>query len=198
MAQNKFPGFGKWDRENSTYRHEIYLKGRNFLVGYSKGWNVPEPPDNIQTLQGVISRLHVKYLNPIRTESIHFYHNNSRDILFILYPDWYSILHPDYNLHPKFEPFLKRLYTMRRDGKIVTEQLKDRFYGTRENELFSVHKERFKNLDTLTDFCIKMQGKGHNRDQVVSFYNAYRQKWLLPPSERALYLYNKHFGATVI
>lgn len=186
---NKFKNYGKFDRYNSTYQHRIFFKDGHYMEGYSKGMQTTEKPDKIQVLEDTISRLHSKYLNPANVHCMEFWYNPHNELvtarhgtahLFNLYPDWWEPKHEAFVAHPLFSPFLERLYNMRRAGKMVTAELKDKFKRSTEDSIFSLSFRRFKSKESLQKYCAKMVSDGYEQARVTSFYYAYLDKYYAP------------------
>lgn len=182
-AKKTFPGSGKFDSINSTYKHEIILKNGKTLTGYSKGLLQNEMPDKIVLLQKVILRLiNNGYLDGQRTTRIDFYLKsflaNNDDLILSLDPISYTVTSDQFLLNERLTAFLKRLYSDLRQGKIITKDLADKRNVRNEDEIFNLRSKRFQNVDELTEFCIKKVKEGHAEGTVKGFFYKYKGKFL--------------------
>src|SRR5687767_13995143 len=132
QAQAKyFPGTGRFDKINSTFRSKIIFNRFNpkntvpSLEGYSKGLLQPkEPDDKIFMLQCWIVRLYNRgYFDPKRTVRIEFYVksflNNHDELFLVLEPLEWEITSDKYLLNKKLNEFLLRLYVAIKSGKPI-------------------------------------------------------------------------------
>lgn len=182
-AKKTFPGAGKFDSINSTYKHEIILKNGTVLTGYSKGLLQNEMPDKTILLQKVILRLINKgYLDPRKTIRIDFYLKsflqNNDDLILSLEPLSYALIGDQFIMNEKLNAFFKRLYMDLRQGKIVTKDLADKRNVIFEEDIFQLRSKRFDNEDQLREFCIKKIKEGHAEGIVRNFYRKYLAKFL--------------------
>jgi hypothetical protein len=183
-----FPGCGKWDRINSTYKHEIYLANGKKLDGYSKGLLTNEMQDKTVLLETIIVRLFNKgYLDPKRTLRIEFffkaYLGDSNEIALLLRPTDYSLVHPKLITNERLVRFLQRFYDQMNRGKIITKDLTDKPYRRNEQDIFSLNEKRFKSQTELLDFIVKKSNEGFPDGQLQNFFFKYTEKYLSMPSQ---------------
>jgi hypothetical protein len=184
----KFPGAGRFDPLNSTYKHEIYLTNGKLLTGYSKGLFHSEPADKTILLERVIVRLiRNGYLAPIRTNRIDFFLNNylgGNDVLVVsLYPYHYSLgEHKEVIADPRTFQFLKKLYDAINKGELITKDLQHKPVLSNEEIIFDIRKKRFQNDQELHEYIQKQLKNGCEEGTVMNFYYKYRLKWFSEPS----------------
>ncbi len=175
-----FPGAGKFDSINSTYKHEIILLNGKGLTGYSKGLLQNEPHDKTVLLEKVILRLiNNGYLDGKKTKRIDFFLksflNNNDDLILSLEPLSYIVTNEDYILNARLNAFLKRLYMQLRQGKIVTKDLADKRIIVNEEEIFDLSKPRFKDTIELYEWGIKRVSEGFPHGRVKLYIYKYQE-----------------------
>lgn len=182
-----FPGTGKFDKINSTFRSKIIFNSTQkvpHLDGYSKGLLQPkEPDDKIYMLQNWIIRLvNNGYLSSFKTLRIEFYIksflDNTDELFLILEPDRYSIHVEKYLLNERLNKFLTRLYQQLKSGKIITKELVDQKLRFEEEEIFSIQKKRFQSEDELRTYCISKIKEGNAEGMVKNFFYKYKSRHL--------------------
>jgi hypothetical protein len=186
-TSKQFPGCGKWDRINSTYKHEIFLKNGKKLDGYSKGLLTNEMQDKTVLLETIIVRLFNKgYLDPQRTSQIDFYFKSylgdTNEIILSLKPLEYQVFHSKLITNERIVRFLSRFYDQIKRGKIITKELTDKPYRKNEVDLFSLSEKRFKNQSELLDWIIKKGKEGFSEGQLQNYFYKYTEKFLSNPS----------------
>lgn len=181
MSKKTFPGSGKFDPINSTYKHEIYLKNGKVLTGYSKGMLQNEMIDKTVLLEKVILRLvNNGYLQKERTERIDFYKKEflqTDEIILSLEPHSYVVTHDKYILDQRLNTFLKRLYESLKSGQIITKDLVDKRSVYKEEDIFKMQSGRFANIDSLKEYCFKLIQSGIVEGHVRTFFYKYSQQY---------------------
>lgn len=181
-SKKTFPGAGRFDSINSTYKHEIFLKNGKILTGYSKGLLQTEMADKTVLLEKVIIRLiNNGYLDGSKVSRIDFYLksflNNNDNLILSLEPLSYVVTDEKYILNERLNSFLKKLYMQLRTGKIITQDIIHKRNLIFEQDIFSLKSKRFNDIDTLTDFCIKKVKDGYEESQVKLFFYKYKSKF---------------------
>lgn len=179
--KKNFPSAGKFDRNGSTYKHEIFLSNGIVLTGYSKSLYYPEKQDKIVLLQDIILRLyHNGYFN--KSDKIIFYELDlfSKDKLeiFTLTPTTYTFGSLEkFVLNDRINAFITKFYAHMKVNR-VTDNIKNKGVSKTEEELFCIKQKRFSDFPTLIEFVNKCFKNGHNKDVVMHFYRQYTDKWL--------------------
>lgn len=186
-ASKSFPGCGKWDRINSTYKHEIYLVNGKKLDGYSKGLLTNEMQDKTVLLETIIVRLFNKgYLDPLRSLQINFYFKSylgdTDEEILILKPKEYRLKHQKLISNERIVRFLERFYKQINQGKIITKDLTDKPYRKNEVDLFSLSEKRFKNQSELLNWMLEKGKEGAPQGQLLNYFHKYTEKYLSNPS----------------
>jgi hypothetical protein len=185
-AKKYFPGTGKFDKINSTFRSKIYFNSTQkvpTLDGYSKGLlQQKEPDDKIAMLESWIVRLYNSgYLRSDKTLKIEFYVksflDNKDELFLILEPLQFRIVHDKYIMNERLNKFLMRFYTHVKSGNPVTKELVDSRIRIEEDEIFSVAKKRFENVEELTAWCIQKVKEGFPEGIVKGFHYKYYEKY---------------------
>lgn len=181
--KKQFPGAGKFDSINSTYKHEIILKNGKTLTGYSKGLLQNEMLDKTVLLEKVILRLiNNGYLDGQKTIRIDFYLKsflaNNDDLILSIEPISYVVTNDNYILNERLNSFLKRLYQQLRQGKIVTKDLADKRNIKNEEEVFDLSKKRFNDEHELLEYAIKRVKEGYPEGNVKRYFYKYKQQYL--------------------
>lgn len=191
QAQAKyFPGTGRFDKINSTFRSKIIFNRFNpkntvpSLEGYSKGLLQPkEPDDKIFMLQCWIVRLYNRgYFDAKRTTRIEFYVksflNNHDELFLVLEPLEWEITHDKYLLNKKLNEFLLRLYVAIKSGKPITKDLVDNKVQSTEEEVFKMTVGKHKDMDELKFWCIDRMKEGYEESQVKNYFYKYKARYL--------------------
>lgn len=179
--KKNFPSAGKFDRNGSTYKHEIYLTNGITLTGYSKSLYYPEKQDKIVLLQDIILRLfHNGYFS--KSDKIIFYEldlfSKEKNEIFTLSPTGYSFGNLEkFVLNDRINSFITKFYAQLKANR-VTDNIKNKAVSKNEDELFSIATKRFPNYPTLIEFVNKCFKNGHSNEVVMQFYRKYTEKWL--------------------
>jgi hypothetical protein len=178
-----FPGSGRFDPINSTYKHKIELVNGRDLTGYSKGLLQNEMVDKIVLLERVILRLyHNGYLNYNKTAQINFYLNetltaSSQELILILRPNSYEFgVNRDYINDLRLGTFLSRMYEQIKHGVIVTKSLSHKSGNPKEQYLFDVRKTQFNNEMELHKYILARAREGWPDDVVTNFFVKAKEK----------------------
>lgn len=181
--KKSFPGSGRFDPINSSFKHRIHLQNGKELTGYSKSLLFPETPDKTVLLERVIVRLiNNGYLQPDRTKYIEFFLNTpllpTEQRVITLFPDRYIIGDvQQYIQDHRLYTFITRMYDQIRKGEIVTKSLQHKATVTASN-LFDTSRKRFNTEEELHGFVVKQLQSGHPNGQVLNFYHKYRAQWM--------------------
>lgn len=188
-----FPGSGKFDKINSSFRSKIVLNPFTnkvpHLDGFSKGiLQEREPDDKIYLLQSWIVRLVNKgYLNENKAVRIEFFEKkllSSDDLLiFTLRPSYFEIHEEKYLLNERLNKFLATLYKQLKEGKLVTKDLIGKRIVINEDEIFAMKAGRFKNEDELREYCIKQIKNNIPEGAAKHFFYEYRSRFLNSPAK---------------
>jgi glutathionyl-hydroquinone reductase len=185
-----FPGTGRFDKINSTFRSKIILNRFNpknklpHMDGYSKGLLAEkEPDDKIYMLQCWIVRLYnCGYLDAKRATRIEFYEksflNNHDELFLVLEPTECEIVSEKYLLHDRLNKFLLRLYAAIKSKKPITKDLVDKKTVSTEENLFKVHVGKHSDIDDLRMWCIQRMKEGYEESQVKNYYYKYKARYL--------------------
>jgi hypothetical protein len=189
-SKKTFPGAGRFDSINSTYKHEIILKNEKILSGYSKGLLQNETPDKTVLLQKVILRLiNNGYLKADRTLRIDFYLKSflagGDELILSLEPLSYVVIGDQFLMNERLNSFLKRLYMNLRQGKVVTKDLADKRKVIFEDDIFNLKKKIFDNENDLREYCIKKIKEGHEEQRAKHYFYSYKDKYLTNSSQNA-------------
>lgn len=177
-----FPGAGKFDPINSTYKHEIYLTTGRKLTGYSKSLLFPEMQDKIVLLERVILRLFNNgYLS--KSDKIEFYLKNlttTDDLILTLFPTSYTFGNNATQLifNERFNQFIEKFYLGIKSKNMVTKDLTHYPITKEQEQIFSLDYKRFKTERELINFITQKQKEGHEREYCMHFYRAYKEKYL--------------------
>lgn len=174
MSERKFKFVG--DRENATYRHEIFLNdGKvDVLDGYSKHKNHDEPLDKEKCLVGYISRIiNNGYLS--KSQYMVFYKHRKTgkendDILVELHGQGFK-LHGIAETMFDLKNYLNEVYTKIHKGQEFTE-VKPISAKSFSPDLFKI-KGQFKSQAELDNYCEGLKTKGVPYGRVQGFYYAY-------------------------
>jgi hypothetical protein len=158
------------DRENSTYRHEIYVVGKDSpLVGYSKKAGLSEKANKLQLLKDIALRLILnknEYL--AQSYAITFYKSeqygriDEREVLTITKDGWF--LKNDYKDNHDLNMFFEKVYEAMKKGDKITLHKMDKNPAKGKNYFdFSLHFESEKALSEYCDKLHKVYGFAHGR-----------------------------------
>lgn len=172
MSERKFKFVG--DRENATYRAELYLDNGKILDGYSKHKNHDEPLDKEKCLVGYISRIIANgYLT--KCQYIVFYtnrnHGKENDEMLV------ELIIHGYKLYGVAETmfdlknYLVEVYRKVHKGETYTE-VKPVSAKSFSPDLFKI-KGQFKSQAELDNYCEGLKTKGVPYGRVQGFYYAY-------------------------
>lgn len=182
VAKKTFPGAGKFDSINSTYKHEILLHNGFVLTGYSKGLLSKEPQDKTVVLIKVILRLYNSgYLDKSVRIDFHLkdFLNASHELVLTLYPRSYSFgNNQKYTLNTKLNTFLNKFYMQVKTGTVDTKSLIPTKIIQTEEEIFSLQRRRFNSEPELLEFIIKKKAEGYEDGLIMRFFYKYRERYL--------------------
>lgn len=172
MSERKFKFVG--DRENATYRAELYLENGKILDGYSKHKNHDEPLDKEKCLVGYVSRIIANgYLT--KCQYIAFFTNKNRgkendETLVELHCHGYK-LHGLAETMFDLKNYLQQVYLKVHKGETFTE-VKPISAKSFSPDLFKI-KGQFKSQTELDSYCEGLKTKGVPYGRVQGFYYAY-------------------------
>jgi hypothetical protein len=186
MANAKFfPGQGKWDPINSTYRHDIILLNGYKITGYSKGLLHSEMQDKIVLLQRIILRLYKsdkQYFSPKKLLRIEFYKRDllhEDELIFILGPDSFQFGNSEhFIMNESLNQFLVKFYKAIKEGKIISKELFNKPKYQTEADAFSLKHKRFLTEPDTLEYCFKKIREGFPEGLVMNFFRNYRSKYL--------------------
>lgn len=185
MSENKktFPGSGKFDPINSTYRQEIYFKTGKQISGYSKGLLIPEIEDKIVCLEKFILRMYnYDYLNPLRVQKIEYYRQSTllreRNLVLTLYPTSYEFGEDAmYLTNERLNKFLRDLYKIIKEGTGINKILVHKPANKSEEDIFPMKYMKFKTEGELLEHILKLSKSGHAPGELQNYYVKYKQKF---------------------
>lgn len=172
MQEKKFKFVG--DRENATYRAELYLENGKTLDGYSKHTNHDEPIDKEKCLVGYVGRiLSNGYLS--RCQYIAFYTNKKLgkqfdDTLLELTVANFT-LSGSAEMMFDLRNFLNQFYSKFTKGHDTTA-LKPVSSKSFSPQLFEI-KGQFRAKSELDKYCEVLKNKGVPYGRVQGYYYAY-------------------------
>lgn len=174
MSERKFKFVG--DRENATYRAELYLENGKTLDGYSKHKNHDEPLDKEKCLVGYISRIIANgYLT--KCQYIVFYSNKNHgkendEILVELICHGYKLYGAAETMFD-LKNYLVEVYRKIHKGETFTE-VKPISAKSFSPDLFKINNQ-FKSKSELDNYCEGLKAKGVSYGRVQGFYYKYLQ-----------------------
>ncbi len=172
MSERKFKFVG--DRENATYRAELYLENGKTLDGYSKHKNHDEPLDKEKCLVGYISRIIANgYLT--KCQYIVFYSNKNKgkendEMLVELICHGYKLYGIAETMFD-LKNYLVEVYRKVHKGETFTE-VKPVSAKSFSPDLFKI-KNQFRTQLELDSYCEGLKTKGVPYGRVQGFYYAY-------------------------
>lgn len=181
--KKQFPGSGKFDSVNSTYKHQIYLTNGKKLSGYSKALLYPEMQDKIVLLERMILRLfNSGYFDPLRTYKIEYYKKEFMkpdELIFTLYPTEISYAdNPDFISDKRLNAFFKKFYDSIEAQKIVTKDITHNAIYKKVDDILTLDYKRFKTERELLDFIGKKLIEGLEHGSVMNFFFKYKERYL--------------------
>lgn len=172
MQQRKFKFSG--DRENATYRAEIYLDNGKVLDGYSKHINHDEPLDKEKCLVGYVGRIIANgYLS--KSQYIVFFTNgklgkNQDETLIELHCKSYQVSGKAETMFD-LKNYLHDVYKKMHKGEDFTA-VKPMTAKSFSPQLFQI-KGQFKTQSELETYCDGLKTKGVPYGRVQGFYYSY-------------------------
>lgn len=178
MQDRKFKFVG--DRENATYRAELYLENGKVLDGYSKHLNHDEPKDPEKCFVGYVGRIIANgYI--AKCQYIAFYTNKKlgkeRDeTLLELFCNGFK-LHGIAETMFDLKNYLNQVYANIEDGKPFNE-IKPINRKSFSPDLFKISGQ-FNSQTELDNYCKGLQTKGVPYGRIQGFYYAYLKAYPL-------------------
>ena len=179
----------KGDRENATYRWELYLENGYIMDGYSKFEGHAEKQDKEALLEDCIQRLgNNGYFSKCYQMIFYkreFMHKSQDTKLLELYPAHYTA-HDLMRLRLPTLQYLDRVYErIRNGGQLDFKGLLPERAPFRSNEKddFEFTKDRFPNLDTVVTYCAEylLREKNYGRARVEGWYHKVKHHYSNQP-----------------
>lgn len=172
MEKSKFKFIG--DRENATYRAELYLENGKVLDGYSKHKNHDEPHNKEKCLVGYVGRIIANgYLS--KCQYIAFYTNgklgkDKDETLVELHCKGYKLSGSAETMFD-LKSYLQDVYLKIHTGKNYQE-VKPTSAKSFSPDLFKINGQ-FTTQTELDNYCEALKTKGVPFGRVQGFYYAY-------------------------
>ncbi len=180
--KKSFPGSGKFDPINSTYKHEIFLTNGRKLTGYSKSLFYAEMQDKTVLLESIILRLFNNgYFDPKRMQKIEYYRKEFMkpdELIFILTPTDLRMGNNDSIIEDqRLQTFLSNFYKQIHAGNVVTKDIKDPAKHQNVDDIMTVTRRIFKNERELLEFVTKKIAEGIPQGVCMDYFHKYKEKF---------------------